>query len=110
METVKDRILSLCDREGITITKLEKILDLGDKTIRRWGTAAPNAGPLMKVADYFAVSTDFLLGREPNDEVMQYAEELRKNPDYRILFDATKGCTREEMRTAAEMIRLLRKG
>lgn len=60
LENVKD----LCKSRGITIWKLEYILSIGNGCIVRWAKTMPSAKNLKKVADYFGVTTDYLLGRD----------------------------------------------
>lgn len=62
--TIVDKIKSLCESKGTTMTALERELEFGKGIIRKWDTAAPNSDKLQKVADYFHVSVDYLLGRE----------------------------------------------
>ncbi|OSH08194.1 Cro/Cl family transcriptional regulator [Enterococcus faecalis] len=45
------------------MSELERKTDLGNGTISRWDTRTPGVDKLKKVADYFDVSTDYLLGR-----------------------------------------------
>lgn len=70
-----ERIKALCDKEGLSISGLERKLDLGNGTVRRWANAYPSADKLQKVADYFNVSTDYLLGRTEE----KWAPTLTKN-------------------------------
>ncbi|ETC92088.1 TPA: helix-turn-helix transcriptional regulator [Enterococcus faecalis] len=58
-----EKIKMLCNEKRITISELERKTDLGNGTISRWDTRTPGVDKLKKVADYFDVSTDFLLGR-----------------------------------------------
>lgn len=57
-------VKNLCDEKGITVAELERTLGLANASIARWtkGTA-PNSAALSKIADYFHVSVDYLLGR-----------------------------------------------
>lgn len=59
-----EKIKELCKSEEISISRLETELEFGNGSIRKWGKTAPAADRLQKVADYFHVSTDYLLGRE----------------------------------------------
>lgn len=45
------------------IAELERKLDISNGTINKWDKSQPNTKTLMKIADYFNVTTDFLLGR-----------------------------------------------
>ncbi|WP_338543330.1 helix-turn-helix transcriptional regulator [Abiotrophia defectiva] len=47
----------------MTIAQLERILDFSGGSIARWDKSRPSVDKLQKVADYFEVSTDYLLGR-----------------------------------------------
>lgn len=107
MNTVRDRIKALANARGIGLPKLEMELGFGNGTIVKWNKSSPSADKLQKVADYFDVSIDYLLGREEtdNDEIMELREQLRRQPGMRILFDASKNATTEQLESMAEMIR-----
>ncbi|MDC2863755.1 helix-turn-helix domain-containing protein [Bacillus sp. BP-3] len=62
--TLVNTIKSLCAQRKIAISALERDLEFGNGTIRRWDKTSPSAEKLQKVADYFHVTTDYLLGRE----------------------------------------------
>lgn len=57
-----ERIQGLCKNHGISIPKLEDELGFGGGTISKWKTSSPGSDKLVKVAIYFRVSTDYLLG------------------------------------------------
>lgn len=59
-----ERIKELAKSKNISIRQLEENLGLANATIRRWGTQNPGADKLTKVADFFHVSVDYLLGKE----------------------------------------------
>lgn len=63
--SIVEKILSLMQREHITAYGLEKTLGLSNAAIASWraGRAKPSADALVKIADYFNVSVDYLLGR-----------------------------------------------
>lgn len=61
---VYERIKSLCVKKGITIAKLEADLGFGNSSIKKWEkSSSPSIDKIVKVASYFDVSTDYLLGR-----------------------------------------------
>lgn len=79
----------------------------------------PDAETLKKISALFNVSIDYLLGSsleetsptqtEPvgyytDPEVAQIAEELRTNPDRRILFDASKDLNKDDIDTVLKII------
>ena len=60
---VYDRIKELCEEKGMNISRLEVELGFSTATIQRWkNSTTPNSSNLIKVARYFNVSTDYLLG------------------------------------------------
>ena len=77
-------IKQLCDKKGIKLETLGKELGLGEKAIYKWDKSSPKIDTLQKVADYFNVTIDSLLGKtfviEPNNEVEQIMKII-SNPD-----------------------------
>lgn len=63
--TLVEKVKALCETRDITFAALERKLDFGNGTIRKWDNATPSGDKLAKVADYFNISVDYLLGREP---------------------------------------------
>ena len=61
--TIYDRIKELARLKGISIRELEKQLGFSNGLIRQW-TKGTKTTSLEKVANYFNVSTDYLLGRD----------------------------------------------
>lgn len=62
--TLVERIRVLARQRDLSLPQLEVELGLGNGTISRWKTSSPNTDKLQKIADYFNVSMDYLLGRE----------------------------------------------
>ena len=75
------RIVELCAERGITINKLESDLGMGNSVIRKWRQSTPSADKIAKVATYFNVSVDYLLGRT---DVRTPASELLGD-EFRLL-------------------------
>lgn len=61
--TLTEKIRRLCDEKGETLASLERKMDFGNGTIRRWDTTVPSGDKLSKVADFFHVTVDYLLGK-----------------------------------------------
>lgn len=68
---LKERIRELCKLKGTSIPKLELELGLSSGSISKWGKSSPKAENLVKVANYFNVSVDYLLGKDEPDLVDQ---------------------------------------
>lgn len=57
------RIIELCEKNEITITRLEKECGFSNATIKKWkDTSTPGIDKVQRIARYFGVSTDYLLG------------------------------------------------
>lgn len=56
-------IQELCKSRGISVKELEKTLGLSNGIVGKWADSAPSVTNLMKVAEYFKVSLDYLCGR-----------------------------------------------
>lgn len=57
-------IKKMCKEKKISLNELESAVGLGVNTIYKWDKASPSSDKLQKVADYFDVSVDYLLGRK----------------------------------------------
>ena len=77
-EIVKD----LCEKQGISLNTLEDKLKLGKNSLYGLKRNQPSAERLQQIADYFNVSTDYLLGRTDNPAI---AGDTVTTPDGRIV-------------------------
>lgn len=57
-----ERIKTLCEKNGITVSKLESELGFGANVIYKWKVSDPRSSMIRKVAEYLGVSVDYLLG------------------------------------------------
>ncbi len=64
MSIFRERLLKLRKNMNLTIYDLENILKLSKSALHTWekGISIPNAQAVIKLADYFNVTTDYLLG------------------------------------------------
>ena len=60
---ILEKILSLCDENGISLARLEKECGLGNATIRGWDKSSPKVENLQKVADYFGKQLEFFTNK-----------------------------------------------
>lgn len=77
-EIVKD----LCEKQGISLNTLEDKLKLGKNSLYGLKRNQPSAERLQQIADYFNVSTDYLLGRTDNPSI---AKDTVTTPDGRVV-------------------------
>lgn len=64
--TLFERVKELCQKRGITLQSLAENTKMSINTLYKWKSHTPNVDALQRVADYFGVSTDYLLGRTDN--------------------------------------------
>lgn len=69
--TAFDRLKFLCDNQGISVNDLEEKLGIGRNSLYSWKKNIPKGTNLLKVADYFSVSTDYLLGRTDVSKIVE---------------------------------------
>ena len=62
-----DCVDSLINGHSMTRAELERKIGLSAGSIRNWSKSIPSGDKLKKVADYFDVTTDYLLGRTENN-------------------------------------------
>nr|DAE12770.1 MAG TPA: repressor protein [Siphoviridae sp. ctL053]DAE18900.1 MAG TPA: repressor protein [Siphoviridae sp. ctNPp8] len=103
-EIVKD----LCEKQGISLNTLEEKLELGKNSLYGLKRNQPSAERLQQIADYFNVSTDYLLGRTDNpniagDSHVNEPDDIDKIIDHAMLFDG-KPLTDEDRRAIRGII------
>ncbi|GAA5408684.1 helix-turn-helix transcriptional regulator [Streptococcus uberis] len=64
-----ERIKELCSKNGISLNTLEEKLNFSTNYIYSMKRGNPKTENLEKIADYFNVSTDYLLGRTDNPKI-----------------------------------------
>ena len=97
MDTV-ELVKRLCKERGIPISRLERDCGFANGYIRKLKEGKLPSDRLAKVANYLNISVDYLLTGEEkdprpyflDDEAREIAEELSKNPNLHILFDAAR--------------------
>lgn len=110
-----ERIKDLCAKKEISIRQLERETHLADRTIGRWDTNMPSIDRVKKVADYFSVPVDYLL-QEQNDyipdteseDLYEYLEMVRRQPEIRMLLKTQRGATRKEVEENVAFLKTLK--
>lgn len=70
------KIKSLCDEKKISFAELERIVGISNGQVRKWGSVSPKNDNLLKVANYFNVSLDYLNGRSEIREIFKNYERI----------------------------------
>lgn len=109
------RLKEIREARGITQRQAALDLNLSPTVYNRYekGLREPSNVVLLAIANYFGVSVDELLGREPVSEQelidaeAAIRERLRRDPSYRLLFDAANKATPESLKAAAAVLKAL---
>lgn len=110
----------LRDEKGVKDADVAKATGITKSTFSDWknGRSKPKDEKLLKIAEYFDVTLDYLrTGEEPsqpdgyylNGETAEMAQRLFENKDLRILFDAAKDASPEDLKTTYDMLMALKK-
>ena len=104
---------------GIKAYKFCKDTGISQSTISTWKSKGNLISPEIArtIASYFNVSVDYLMTGEDNkdqqyylnDETAKIAQEVFENKDLRLLFDAGRNASPENIRLAAEMLKRMKK-
>lgn len=62
--SICERIKELCNERGLSMYRVERDCGFGNGSIMKWENSSPKVENIIKLADYFEVSVDYLLGRE----------------------------------------------
>ena len=96
-----DRIKELAQKQGLSINLLEEKLGYSRNTIYNLKNSKPSPERISEIADYFNVSTDYLLGRTDNPNIATNGDasaplDLRDIAAQSMLFDG-KPLTEEDI-------------
>ncbi|BDQ47508.1 helix-turn-helix domain-containing protein [Enterococcus faecalis] len=65
--TLFERLKELSKKRGKNLKQVALELGYGENLFYTWKKSAPNSDKLQEVADYFNVTTDYLLGRDTTE-------------------------------------------
>ena len=109
----------LCNLKGVKPSAVSKATGVSTATLTSWkqGKYTPKPDKLRKIAEYFGVSLEYLLGVENaeqgrgyyiNEETAKMAQSIFEDKDLRTLFDAAKDSSPDDLRMAAELLKRLK--
>ena len=113
----KDALKALRHKANLSQLELSKKLGFSPALIGMYesGKRMPSYEALETIADFFNVSTDYLTGRDDKStyyldpEAAQIAQEIYDNPDLRILFDASRKVSKEDLQLVVDMVNRFKK-
>jgi len=132
MEELYKKIDALLAERGISGAKLSRDLGMSRSfmtELRKGRAKSVTVETARKLADYFGVSVEYLLGggdegggniltfrseaRElvnGDKELTEYLEELRRRPEQRLLFSVTKHATKAQIEAIVKMVEEMQQG
>ena len=95
---------------GVTAYKVAKATGISTGSMTDWkkGRSAPKVDKLQKIADYFGVSVEYLLGNEPKEKTPAEADVTFDDFTY-AMYGEAKELTDEDKNMLREMARMLKK-
>ena len=107
------RLKELREGKHLTQAQFSELVGVSQQAVGKWEreTASPNDEMLKRIATFFNVTIDYLLGYDDSPryytdpETAALAQELKDNPDYRALLDATKHLKPESVKEVMQFIK-----
>lgn len=111
----KDNLKILRKRKGLSQMELADKLGFSKSLIGLYetGDRKPSFESLEAIADFFNVTIDYLIGKESGSiyyldpEAAEMAQELYERPEMRVLFDASRKATKEDIEQVADILKKL---
>ena len=112
-----ERIKAVAAEKGYSINRLEKELGFPRSSIGKYNKSVPGMDKLQKISDHLGVTVDYLMSGKTDTssayyisgEAAEMAQELFENKEMRLLFDAAKGATADDLKTAADVLLALKR-
>lgn len=111
----KQNFIKLCSQKGESPSFVCNKIGISAAAFSQWtDDTIPRKITQQRIADYFGVTVDYLLGKEEkpateSDELNEYLEELKNRSEMRMLFSLAKGATKEDVERAVAIIEALKK-
>lgn len=109
-----DIYVDLCKQKGKSPSAVAQELGINKSNVSNWKNNGytPRGAVLNKIAEYFGVSIDYLLGNEQSEkplvngdeELTEYLEILRTRPEMKMMFQLAKDATKADVEKAVKII------
>lgn len=87
MNVIYNRIKELANEKHISLAQIERDLDFSNGVISTWRKSNASQDKILKVANYFNVSTDYLLGRTDNRKLDKTSADIEDALNNAMSFD-----------------------
>lgn len=98
-------------KAGLTQEELAKKLNVTRSALSQYelGTREPNYDLLLKIADFFEVTVDYLIGRSDNPDYKIIDDnKIESDPDLQIAFHAASDFSEEARKQTIDFINYIR--
>lgn len=136
MANFSERLRNLRQGKHLSQVTLAEKVGISGQVISQYerGVTRPDYETLLSIADYFNVSTDYLLGNTDvtvrfvnedelsvlesanenprhyiNDDTLKMAQELHDNRDLRLMFDSARNLSPEDLKFAVDFLKRIEK-
>ena len=84
--SVVARIEELCKESGTNVWRLEQELEIGNGIIKKWdkSTQSPRVSTLIKIAEHFNVTIDYLVGLTDIRNFDQHLKQLENEKTTKV--------------------------
>ena len=103
--------------KGLKNADVSRGTGISNQVLSDWkqGKWNPKVDKLQKIADFLGVSLDYLMtGEQPkyeyfiDPEVAEIAQDLHDNEDLRIIFDATRKASKEDLQFIKDFVQRMK--
>lgn len=113
----KDRLKELRIRAGLSQADLAKAIGLSKSAVSMYerGERFPDQDTLDFICDLFNVDMNYITGKDNGSmyyldpEAAQAAKEMYERPELKVLFDASRNVTKEDILSVANILERLKK-
>ena len=108
----------LIEERNLKQAEIAEYIGVSPQTFNTWvkGIAFPRMGKVQKIADFFNVPKSYLIEEHPDDEPTYYikpeaaeaAKELYERDELRVLFDAARDVSEDDIRYVATLLEKLK--
>ena len=118
--SIAENIKKLREQYGLTQAEFGEIAGVSDKAVSTWenGTAEPRMGAIEKIAAHFNITKGSIVDDAQNNgqqmayyldpEVAQKAQEIYDDPELRILLDAKRDLSKEDLEAVINIVKALK--
>lgn len=100
---IYEKVISLCSENKVDKTALEQACGFSQNSLNKWRKSFPSADKVVKVAQFFNVSTDYLLGLTDERRPLSSASEAAQ-PSKAVAKRATTEITERFVGEFGELI------